>query len=108
MGKNHTKRISAPRTWDTDRKATKFVTKQSPGQHPKMLSYPINVLLKEIIGNLHSATINCLELVKAVLASDFKLVNDDCPCRRSLELAVWTKEEQISDSNKEKLKVLFD
>src|SRR3989338_5637800 len=50
MGKNHTKRISAPRTWDTDRKATKFVTKQSPWQHPKMLSYPINVLLKEIIG----------------------------------------------------------
>lgn len=50
MGKNHTKRISAPRTWDTDRKTAKFVTKQSPGPHSKELSYPLDVLLKEIIG----------------------------------------------------------
>ena len=50
MGKNHAKRISAPRTWDTDRKSAKFVTKPSPGPHSQELSYPLGVLLKEIIG----------------------------------------------------------
>jgi len=32
----------------------------------------------------------------------------DCPCRKSLELAVWTKPAQISKEKKEKLKILFD
>ncbi|MDD5458329.1 MAG: S-methyl-5'-thioadenosine phosphorylase [Phycisphaerae bacterium] len=65
-------------------------------------------LLKEIIGNLQSATNNCLELVRAVLKGNFKLVNDECSCRKSLELAVWTQDEQISETDKEKLKLLFD
>jgi 5'-methylthioadenosine phosphorylase len=65
-------------------------------------------LLKEIIGNLQVATCNCLELIKAVLASDNKLVCDDCHCRNSLELAVWTNQNQIAMADKEKLKVLFE
>ena len=50
MGKNHIKRMSAPKTWDIDRKTTKFITKQSPGTHTKELSYSIDVLLKEVLG----------------------------------------------------------
>jgi 5'-methylthioadenosine phosphorylase len=65
-------------------------------------------LLKEIIGNLQMATNNCLKLIKAVLASDAELVCDDCHCRKSLELAVWTDQSQIEMSNEEKLKVLFE
>jgi 5'-methylthioadenosine phosphorylase len=65
-------------------------------------------LLKEIIGNLQVATCNCLELVKAVVASESKLVCDDCHCRKSLELAVWTDQNQIAMADKEKLKVLFE
>jgi len=65
-------------------------------------------LLKEIIGNLQAATNNCLKLIKAVLTSEHKLVCDDCHCRKSLELAVWTNQSQIAMANEEKLKVLFE
>jgi 5'-methylthioadenosine phosphorylase len=65
-------------------------------------------LLKEIIDNLQVATCNCLELIKAVLASEKSLVFDDCHCRKSLELAVWTNQNQIAMADKEKLKVLFE
>ncbi|OHB75666.1 MAG: hypothetical protein A2Z25_02260, partial [Planctomycetes bacterium RBG_16_55_9] len=47
-------------------------------------------LLEEILGNLQKATNNCLELIEAVLTSDHTFVSEDCPCRKSLDLAVWT------------------
>jgi len=65
-------------------------------------------LLKEIIANLQTATENCLELIKAVLGSDVELVCEDCDCRKSLDLAVWTDQSQIDAADKEKLKVLFE
>lgn len=65
-------------------------------------------LLKEIIGNLQTATNNCLKLIKAVLTSERELVCDDCHCRKSLELAVWTDQSQIKMADEEKLKVLFE
>ena len=65
-------------------------------------------LLKEIIGNLQTATNNCLELIKAVLTGEHELVNEDCYCRHSLDLAVWTDQSQIEMTDKERLKVLFE
>ena len=65
-------------------------------------------LLKEIIGNLQSATNNCLELIKAVLSSEHELVGEDCHCRKSLDLAVWTDQSRIDKGEKEKLSVLFE
>ncbi len=65
-------------------------------------------LLEEIISNLQTATNNCLELIKAVLKSGGELVCEDCPCRKSLDLAVWTDESQIGPADKEELKVLFE
>ena len=65
-------------------------------------------LLKEIIANLQTATNNCLKLIKAVLQSDAELVCEDCHCRKSLDLAVWTDQNQIDPADKEKLKVLFE
>ena len=65
-------------------------------------------LLKEIIANLQTATNNCLELIQAVLTSERELVSNSCPCRKSLDLAVWTSQGQIDKADKEKLKVLFD
>ena len=65
-------------------------------------------LLKEIISNLQRATGNCLELIKAVLESDGKLLCDDCQCRKSLDLAVWTDQSQINSEDKEKLQELFE
>ncbi len=65
-------------------------------------------LLQEIISNLKMATDNCLELIKAVLSSDRKIVCEDCHCRKSLDLAVWTDQSCIDNTDKEKLKVLFE
>jgi 5'-methylthioadenosine phosphorylase len=65
-------------------------------------------LLKEITANLQTATNNCLELIKAVLTSGRELVHEDCQCRKSLELAVWTDQGRIEPIEKEKLKVLFE
>lgn len=65
-------------------------------------------LLKEIMGNLQTATNNCLKLIKAVLQGGSRLVFEDCSCRRSLDLAVWTDQSQIQPANKEKLKALFE
>ena len=65
-------------------------------------------LLEEIIGNLQKATHNCLELIKAALTSERAFVSETCPCRKSLDLAVWTDQNKISAADKEKLKVLFE
>lgn len=65
-------------------------------------------LLAEIIGNLKMATDNCLALMRAALAGDHHLLGDDCPCRKSLELAVWTPEHAIDPAEAKKLQVLFD
>ena len=65
-------------------------------------------LLKEIIANLQTATENCLKLIKTVLTSSHELVCEDCCCRKSLDLAVWTDQSQIDSADKEKLKVLFE
>jgi len=65
-------------------------------------------LLQEIIFNLKTATDNCLALIRALLASDEPLVSEDCACRKSLELAVWTDPKQIDAGRKEQLAVLFE
>lgn len=64
-------------------------------------------LLREILGNLQAATNNCLKLIEAVLSSDHELVGDDCHCRKSLDLAVWTDQSRIDNVKREELKVLF-
>ena len=65
-------------------------------------------LLEEIIGNLQKATDNCLKLIEAVLASGVELVREDCTCRKSLELAVWTEEGEVGQKEKDRLSVLFE
>ena len=65
-------------------------------------------LLKEIMANLQTATNNCMELIRAVLTSGRQLVCEDCRCRKSLDLAVWTDQNRIEPAEKEKLKVLFE
>jgi 5'-methylthioadenosine phosphorylase len=65
-------------------------------------------VLKEIMANLQTATDNCMELIKAVLTGGRQLVCEDCRCRKSLELAVWTDQNRIEPAEKEKLKVLFE
>jgi 5'-methylthioadenosine phosphorylase len=65
-------------------------------------------LLEEIIANLQAATNNAAKLLTAVLSTDGSLCDDTCPCRRSLELAVWTGADVIDAHKKESLSVLFE
>jgi len=65
-------------------------------------------LLEEILSNLKTATNNCLALIQAVLASDQVLVHEDCPCRKSLELAVWTSPSSLDPARREQLAALFE
>jgi len=65
-------------------------------------------LLKEILGNLAAATDNCLKLLKAVIEGSATLACDKCPCRHSLDLAVWTDKSHINAAKMKKLNVLFE
>ena len=49
MGKDHLKRLAAPKTWGITRKNTKFITKPVPGPHGMQAGMPLSVLIKEIL-----------------------------------------------------------
>ena len=49
MGKNHLKRLNAPRTWPIGRKGTKWVTRQNPGTHKLEESMPLNIIIRDLI-----------------------------------------------------------
>jgi len=66
-----------------------------------------HALLEEIISHLSAATANAARLLTAVLSSDGSLCDEGCSCRRSLELAVWTRPEAIDETKKKSLSVLF-
>ncbi len=51
MGKNHLKRLAAPKAWDVKRKGIKFITKPSPGPHGLDAGMPFSVLLRDILKN---------------------------------------------------------
>jgi len=65
-------------------------------------------LLEEIRHNMDTAANNCIELIRQILNSNNELVSGKCRCRKSLELAVWTQQQQIKASDRKKLSVLFE
>jgi len=69
---------------------------------------PGKSLLEEVMGNLQRATDNAIALVEKLLESERELCSDDCSCRKSLELAVWSKPEAVDQAEKEKLAPLFE
>jgi 5'-methylthioadenosine phosphorylase len=65
-------------------------------------------LLDEIIANMQTATKNCMALLRAVLESNEEIGSESCGCRKGLQLAVWTEKEQINQTSKRKLRILFE
>lgn len=65
-------------------------------------------LLAEIIGNLNQATANAVALIEQALAFDSLLCDEDCPCRKSLDLAVWTKQGVLGPEGSRSLAPLFE
>jgi small subunit ribosomal protein S4e len=49
MGKDHLKRLNAPRTWNINRKVTTFITRPNPGTYPLELSIPLSVFFKDLL-----------------------------------------------------------
>lgn len=64
------KRITAPRTWNVQRKNTKFITKPAPGAHKLERAVAINTFLKELV-NITNTT----KESKFVLTNDEVLIN---------------------------------
>jgi 5'-methylthioadenosine phosphorylase len=67
-----------------------------------------HALLEEILGNLQMATDNCTALIEAVLKSEEALVCEDCACRKSLQLAVWTQDSDKTAEQRAQLAPLFE
>ncbi len=49
MTSRHLKRIAAPKTWKVTRKTHKWIVKPSPGPHRKDRSYPLLILVRDIL-----------------------------------------------------------
>jgi len=64
MGKNHVKRLAAPKTWHTKRKGLQFITKPTPGPHGTDSGMSINTLLKEVL-NYSSTTRESKKILNA-------------------------------------------
>jgi len=52
-------------------------------------------LLAEIIGNMSRATERAIDLIKAAIAHMGRQPPGDCPCRHSLELAIWSDKAKV-------------
>ena len=69
MGKEHLKRLAAPKTWHIKRKGLKFITKPKAGPHSLEAGIPISILLKDI---LHYGS-TTREVKKILSASEIKI-----------------------------------
>ncbi|MBI4452636.1 30S ribosomal protein S4e [Candidatus Woesearchaeota archaeon] len=81
MSKNHLTRLVASKTWPIKRKGIQFITKQNPGPHSLMLSMPLNIILKEMLGSAS----NTREAKKILVMNDVMV---DCIRRRDLRFPV--------------------
>jgi small subunit ribosomal protein S4e len=48
-GKEHLKRVAAPRTWPITRKTSKWVAKPSPGPHSEERGMPLVIVLRDLL-----------------------------------------------------------
>lgn len=69
MGKDHLKRLAAPKTWHIKRKGLKFITKPSAGPHSLESGLPFGTLLKEVLN--YAATTR--EVKKILHTSEVKI-----------------------------------
>ncbi len=63
-------------------------------------------LLAEIIGNMNKATDLAIKLIKSALRLMPKMVDPECYCRKSLEMAIWTDRKEIAPATVRELEPL--
>ena len=76
MGRNHMKRLAAPRSWPIERKLTKYVTRPMPGAHSYNLGMPLNIIIKEIL-KLANNSREVKEIIKNGVFVDGKRIFDE-------------------------------
>jgi len=64
-------------------------------------------LLAEIIGNLETAAANAIELLRAALPVLVKRLDEPCPCRDALSLAIWSDKSRVDRAVIERLRPLI-
>ena len=64
-------------------------------------------LLAEIIDNMHAATDNALNLIRAALPHIWSRRTEEFDAHRALELAIWTPKDQIPPALRERLALLW-
>ena len=74
---------------------------------PHPANVPQTELLKEIIGNLQTATSNSIALIKAALQDISQLAATPSPAHSALSLGIWSDKSKIDKAEIEKLKVLW-
>lgn len=61
-------------------------------------------LLKEIIGNLQSATTNAIELLRVAVPQLAKQIDEPCRCHDALALAIWSDKSQVESTVVDRLR----
>ncbi len=64
-------------------------------------------LLAEIIGNLRAATENAIALLRSAMTALAAKLDDPCPCREALQLAIWSDKKQVHPADVERLRPLI-
>ncbi len=83
--------------------------KDAVGSTPASPSSDPHLLLKEIIGNLKTATDNAVKLVRRTveLMGQKREALARCPASKALELAIWSDKSRIAQTEIERLRVLW-
>lgn len=81
MGKDHVKRLAAPKTWQIKRKGISFITKSVPGPHSLATGMPLSVLLKEVLNYANTTR----EVKKILNTNEIKI---DGKARRNFRFPV--------------------
>jgi 5'-methylthioadenosine phosphorylase len=64
-------------------------------------------LLEEIVHNVEHATAHSLKLIEATLAAVASKPLESCACQSSLDLAIWTKREALTQQVRDRLGILL-
>jgi 5'-methylthioadenosine phosphorylase len=68
---------------------------------------PVQDLLAEIVGNLRRATSNSVALIQEALRDISPLTAEPSPAHRALELAIWSRKDDIDRGEVERLSALW-
>jgi 5'-methylthioadenosine phosphorylase len=64
-------------------------------------------LIEEILGNIKSATLNAIELIRRSMPHVLALAEKSCPCQSALALGIWSDKARLAPETRERLKPLI-